>query len=68
MDSLKLHAFAHRYCDNGNVESICMECLVSVCRSLTIQRALNEEEKHVCEPDPVMERSVALQPESLCIQ
>ena len=53
MDTLAASAFAHRYSDNGNVESICLTCLLTVCRCRDTEQMLKEEAKHACEPDPV---------------
>jgi len=45
------HAFAHRYPDNGNVESICLKCFLTVCRCRGAEQMIQEEAKHVCQPD-----------------
>jgi hypothetical protein len=41
--------FAHRYCDDGTIESICMECFVAVSVRLSLKRVLQDEAKHICQ-------------------
>jgi hypothetical protein len=45
--------FAHRYPDNGRVESICLKCLLMVCSCRGVEQMMEEEAKHVCQPDAV---------------
>ncbi len=46
-------AFAHRYSDTGRIESICLVCLLTVCRCQNTIQMIEEEAKHVCGPDPL---------------
>jgi hypothetical protein len=48
MNELSTPTFAHRYCDSGNVESICLACLIIVASCTTIEQALRAEKRHVC--------------------
>ena len=50
-------AFAHRYPDNGKVESICLKCLLTVSSCREVGQMIQEEAKHVCEPDRFDRRS-----------
>ena len=45
-------AFAHRYCKDGTIDSICLCCYQTACQSRTLRQSLEEEAKHVCEYDP----------------
>jgi hypothetical protein len=43
--------FAHRYPNNARVESICRKCLLTVCNCGEVEQMMQEEAKHVCQPD-----------------
>lgn len=45
--------FAHRYSDKGQIESICLVCLLTICRCRDAEQVTQEEAKHVCHPDPL---------------
>jgi hypothetical protein len=49
--SIPAREFAHRYPDNGSVESICLRCLLIVCSCRGVEQMMQEEAKHVCQPD-----------------
>ena len=45
--------FAHRYTENGKVESICLVCLLTICRCRTSEEASLREAEHLCQPNPI---------------
>jgi hypothetical protein len=47
-------AFAHRYSAGGNVESICLKCFLAACLCRGVEQMIQEEAKHICEPDPML--------------
>jgi hypothetical protein len=51
--SVKQKAFAHRYTQTGKIESICLICFLTACRSLDEEEMLENEAQHVCHPDPL---------------
>ena len=45
--------FAHRYMSDGNIESICLTCFLTVARSGDEEEMLRNEAQHACRPDPL---------------
>jgi hypothetical protein len=54
MDATGTLTFVHRYSRDGKVESICLECLTTICRSRNVMTALGEEAAHICHPEVVI--------------
>jgi hypothetical protein len=51
--SARQRTFAHRYTQTGKIESICLICFLTACRSQDEEEMLENEAKHVCQPDPL---------------
>ena len=41
--------FAHRYSEDGKIESICLFCFASIARALDTDEMLSNEGQHACE-------------------
>jgi hypothetical protein len=63
MDAAGAFTFAHLFSQDGKVESICLECLTTICRCRNVMMALEEEAAHICQPELEMAQHPAEQPE-----
>ncbi len=64
MDSAGAPTFVHRYSQDGKVESICLECLTTICLARNVMKALEEEAAHICRPELLTAPPPAEEPKS----
>jgi hypothetical protein len=46
-----LPPFVHRFSRNGNIESICLTCLSTVCQCRRVEEVVKREAAHMCKDD-----------------
>jgi hypothetical protein len=49
--------FAHRYTEDGKIESICLRCFLTVACSENEEEMVINEAEHICQLDVCPERS-----------